>query len=49
MQEWEKAGLAAKDKIHFTKTGYQLLGDMFFEAMMKLKGNGERINESVMY
>ncbi|MDR2840535.1 MAG: GDSL-type esterase/lipase family protein [Paludibacter sp.] len=37
MQEWEKAGLAAKDKIHFTKTGYQLLGDMFFEAMMKLR------------
>jgi hypothetical protein len=32
MREWQNAGLAQKDKIHFTARGYTLLGDMFFNA-----------------
>ena len=34
MQEWENAGLAKKDKVHFTKEGYQLLGDLFYNALI---------------
>jgi len=32
---WEKNGLAQRDKIHFTREGYLILGDLFFNAMMK--------------
>ncbi len=32
MEKWQKAGLAQKDKVHFTRTGYQLLGDLFYQA-----------------
>lgn len=35
MQKWERAGLAAKDKIHFSAKGYTLLGDLFFNALME--------------
>lgn len=31
---WEKNGLAQRDKIHFTREGYLLLGDLFFNALM---------------
>ncbi|MBQ9864471.1 MAG: hypothetical protein IJM33_03935 [Bacteroidales bacterium] len=34
MEKWQKAGLAQKDKVHFTRSGYQLLGDMFSQALM---------------
>ena len=34
MQEWEKAGLAKKDKVHFTNEGYRLLGDLLYNALM---------------
>ena len=34
MREWEKAGLARRDKIHFTDEGYELQGDLFFNALM---------------
>ena len=34
MQKWQIAGLSQRDKIHFTKTGYQLLGDLLFNALM---------------
>ena len=34
MEEWEKAGLAKKDKIHFTEEGYALAGDLLFNALM---------------
>lgn len=36
---WKKAGLAKKDKIHFTRAGYILLGDMFFDAIIRAFGN----------
>lgn len=39
MQKWEKAGLAATDKIHFSAKGYELLGNLFFNALMKAKNN----------
>ena len=35
MEEWEKAGLAKKDKVHFTTEGYQLLGDLLYNALME--------------
>lgn len=34
MEEWEKAGLAKKDKVHFTTEGYRLLGDLLYNALM---------------
>ncbi len=34
MQDWEKAGLAKKDKVHFTNEGYQLLGDLLYNALI---------------
>lgn len=35
IKKWEKAGLAKKDKVHFTRAGYTLLGDLFYNAFMK--------------
>lgn len=34
MQAWENAGLAKKDKVHFTNEGYKLLGDLFYNALI---------------
>ena len=34
MRAWEKAGLAKKDKIHFTNAGYLLLGDLLYNALI---------------
>ena len=34
MEEWEKAGLAKKDKVHFTNEGYKLLGDLLYNALI---------------
>ncbi|MDR1543742.1 MAG: GDSL-type esterase/lipase family protein [Prevotellaceae bacterium] len=33
MRKWQNAGLAKKDKIHFTPQGYMLIGNLFFEAV----------------
>lgn len=35
MLKWQQAGLANKDRVHFTNKGYILLGDLMFEALMK--------------
>jgi lysophospholipase L1-like esterase len=35
MARWTKAGLAARDKVHFTPKGYTILGDMMFAAVMR--------------
>ncbi|MDR0828962.1 MAG: GDSL-type esterase/lipase family protein [Prevotellaceae bacterium] len=35
MKEWQNANLAARDKIHFTKSGYELLGNLFFNAILE--------------
>jgi lysophospholipase L1-like esterase len=34
IQKWYKAGLAAKDKLHFDKTGYIIQGDLFSDALL---------------
>lgn len=34
MAEWEKVGLAKKDKVHFTNDGYKLLGDLLYNALI---------------
>ncbi|GHT02957.1 hypothetical protein FACS189440_03940 [Bacteroidia bacterium] len=34
MQKWQNAGLAQRDKVHFTKNGYLLIGDMFYNALI---------------
>lgn len=33
MQKWQNAKLAQADKVHFTRAGYQLMGDLFYEAL----------------
>ncbi|MEO0403891.1 MAG: GDSL-type esterase/lipase family protein [Bacteroidota bacterium] len=33
IRQWELAGLAKKDKIHFTGAGYQLQADLLFDAI----------------
>ena len=33
MEKWQKAGLAQKDKVHFTLAGYQLVGTLFYQAL----------------
>ena len=47
MKNWEKAGLAQKDKVHFTKAGYQLMGDLLYNALIEsylnhIKSNAKR-------
>ena len=34
MLDWEKEGLAKKDKVHFTGDGYRLLGDLLYNALI---------------
>jgi len=34
MRKWQTAGLAQSDKVHFTREGYQLIGDMFYNALV---------------
>ena len=34
MKLWEKEGMAAKDKVHFTHKGYVLIGDLFYNALI---------------
>lgn len=35
MNKWFKAGLSAKDKIHFNKKGYDILGKLLAEALIQ--------------
>ena len=34
MKDWEEAGLARRDKIHFTDEGYAILGDLMYNALI---------------
>ena len=34
MQKWQNEGIAQKDKVHFTTSGYMLIGDLLFNALM---------------
>lgn len=35
METWLKNGLAKSDRVHFTTSGYKLMGDLLFEALLK--------------
>lgn len=35
MLRWQKAGLASKDKVHFTNKGYTLIGNLMYQAVNK--------------
>ena len=39
VEQWRDAGLAKNDRLHFTDEGYNLLGDLFVEALMADKRN----------
>ncbi|MCQ2959649.1 MAG: GDSL-type esterase/lipase family protein [Bacteroidales bacterium] len=39
MKQWEAFGLAQKDKIHFTRKGYKLMGDMIYHAIIDSYNN----------
>ena len=39
IRTWERYGLAKKDKIHFTREGYNLNADLLFEAIKLDYGN----------
>ena len=34
MQDWEEAGLAKPDKVHFTNSGYKIIGDLLYNAFI---------------
>ena len=36
---WQRFGLARSDRIHFTRHGYELIGDLFFNAFLKSYDN----------
>ena len=35
MQQWQTAGLAKVDKVHFTRNGYLIIGDMLYNALVE--------------
>lgn len=35
MESWRKKGLAQKDRVHFTAAGYNLMGDLFWDAFIR--------------
>ena len=35
MQKWQNEGLAQRDKIHFTRDGYILMGDLLYNALIE--------------
>jgi lysophospholipase L1-like esterase len=35
MRRWQSAGLAKSDRVHFTREGYVMVGDMLFTALME--------------
>ena len=37
--DWVKAGLMTRDRVHFTANGYNVLGNLLFDAIMDFKWN----------
>ncbi len=35
MNDWYRAGLTAKDKVHFSATGYRIQGELMYNALMR--------------
>lgn len=45
MMKWQKAGLAGRDRVHFSPKGYVLLGNFMFDAFFKsYSANQKKIN-----
>jgi lysophospholipase L1-like esterase len=42
MPKWQKAGMASKDKVHFTSKGYTLVGNLMYEAVYKSYFNNQK-------
>lgn len=42
MPKWLKAGLASKDKVHFTNKGYTLIGNLMYDALIKSYNNNQK-------
>ncbi|MDR1371541.1 MAG: GDSL-type esterase/lipase family protein [Dysgonamonadaceae bacterium] len=46
MKKWETRGFAKYDKVHFTRSGYERLGDLFYSALIeyyrKIDFNGQK-------
>lgn len=42
MLQWQKVGLAAKDKVHFTNKGYTIVGNLMYEAVRKSYLNNQK-------
>ncbi|MBX3164274.1 MAG: hypothetical protein KF900_07310 [Bacteroidetes bacterium] len=42
MPKWLEAGLASKDKVHFSTKGYVLLGNLMYEAVNKSYNNNRK-------
>jgi len=38
IRQWEEAGLAKKDLVHFNRAGYTVLADLLFAALMENYG-----------
>lgn len=36
MEKWQKASLARPDKVHFTREGYRLVGNLFADALLEV-------------
>lgn len=41
MSLWQQAGLAQRDKVHFTRAGYEIIGKMFFDAFLEYYLNSD--------
>lgn len=41
MAEWQKAGLAGRDNIHFSRLGYKVVGALFYDAFLDFYLNQE--------
>ena len=44
MQKWQNANLAQKDKVHFTTAGYELMGDLLYNALIERYMEHLRLN-----
>lgn len=46
MDKWRLDKLAQNDRVHFTRAGYELLGDLFVEAFVKAAGSRRQAADS---
>ncbi len=45
MQKWQNNHLAQKDKVHFTREGYSIIGQLFFDAFLNYYLNYDILTE----